>query len=146
MLFPKYSAARLKKLRRDRDRLMAVWEEKRRAMVNPNKDQSDEFWHARRSEIDPIREEIEQQLSLQLVAQAQRYDVPVPEFVDDNGGPWREPEYSAHYFLNEAARAELRSAIRKEQRERSEILRTWLTVVLSVIGAVTGIAALLFRK
>jgi hypothetical protein len=145
MLFPKYSAARLKKLRRDRDRLMAVWDEKRRAMVNPNKDQSDEFWEARRSEIEPVSEEIEQQLSMQLVAQAERYDVPVPKFVDD-GGPWTEPEYSSHYFLNEAARGELRSAIRKEKKERSEILRTWLTVVLSVIGAVTGIAALLFRK
>jgi cell division protein FtsB len=38
------------------------------------------------------------------------------------------------------------SAIRKEQKERSEILRTWLTVVLSLIGAVCGVAALLFRK
>jgi hypothetical protein len=124
---------------------MAVWDEKRRTMVNPNRDQSDEFWEARRSEIGPVHEEIEQQLSMQLVAQAERYDVPVPEFVDD-GGPWKEPEYSSHYFLNEAARGELRSAIRKEKKERSEILRTWLTVVLSVIGAVTGIAALLFRK
>jgi len=26
------------------------------------------------------------------------------------------------------------------------ILRTWLTVVLSVVGAVCGVAALLFRK
>jgi hypothetical protein len=146
MLFPKYSSARLKKLRKDRDRVTAIWDEKRRAMVKPNKDRSDEFWDARRSEIAPINEQIDQQLSMQLVAQAERWDVPVPKFTDDDSGPWTEPEYSSHYFLNEAARAELRSAIRKEKKERSEILRTWLTVILSVIGAVTGIAALLWRE
>jgi hypothetical protein len=57
--------------------------------------------------------------------------------------PGQRPEYISPFFLNKVARAELRSAIRKEQ---SEILRTWLAVVLSTIGAVCGIAALLLKK
>lgn len=93
----------------------------------------------------PVREEIEYQLSAQLVAKANRYQVPVPAFVED-GGPWTEPDYISPFFLNEVARAELRSAIRKEQKERSDILRTWLTVVLSIIGAVCGVTALLLKK
>jgi hypothetical protein len=119
--------------------------EKRKDIVKASMAQTDEFWSERRDALGPLNEEIEYQLSAQLIAQSGRYQMPVPELVGD-GGPWTEPEYISPYFLNEVARAELRSAIRKEKKERSEILRTWLTVVLSVIGAVCGVAALFIRK
>jgi hypothetical protein len=142
-IVPAYSRSRLKALRKEATELEAIWDEKRKPKTNKN--ESDEYWSERRDAMGPVREEIEYQLSAQLTAKANRYQVPIPAFVED-GGPWTDPDYITHFFLNEAARAELRSAIRKEQKERSEILRTWLTVVLSVIGAVCGVAALLFRK
>lgn len=144
-IVPVYSKSRLKELRKQLSELEAIWDAKREALVKPTMAQSDEFWSERRDALGPLNEEIQYQLSAQLIAQADRYQVPVPAFVED-GGPWTDPEYISPFFLNEFARAELRSAIRKEQKERSEILRTWLTVVLSVIGAVCGVAALLFRK
>jgi hypothetical protein len=144
-ILPVYSRSRLKELRNQRAQLEVIWDEKREALVKPTSDEYDEYWAERRDAFGPVREEIEYQLSAQLIAQADRYQVPVPAFVGD-GGPWTEPDYISPCFLNEVARAELRSAIRKEQKERSEILRTWLTVVLSIIGAVCGVAALLFRK
>jgi hypothetical protein len=144
-IVPSYSRSKLKQLRKQREQLAAEWDAKRAALVKPTSVQYDEFWAERRDALGPLREEIEYQLSAQLIAQAERYQVPVPTFVED-AGPWTEPEYISPFFLNEVARAELRSAIRKEQKERSEILRTWLTVVLSVIGAVCGAAALLFKK
>ncbi|MBX9693501.1 MAG: hypothetical protein K2Z81_14020 [Cyanobacteria bacterium] len=130
-------------LRKQLAQLEPVWDAKRNRKAK--KDEDEEYWSDRRDALGPIREEVEYQLSAKLIAQAQRYEVPIPAFVDD-GGPWTESEYISPYYLNEIARAELRSAIRKEQKERSEILRTWLTVVLSVIGAVCGVAALLLRK
>jgi hypothetical protein len=142
-ILPGYSRSKFKELRKQLARLEAVWDEKRNPKAN--KIEADQYWDERRDELGPIYEEIQYQLSTQLTEQAHRYQVPVPAFVDD-GGPWTEPEYISPYYLNEVARSELRSAIRKEQKERSEILRTWLTVVLSVIGAVCGVAALLFRK
>jgi hypothetical protein len=142
-ILPAYSRSRLKQLRKQLARLEAEWDQKRNPKAN--KLEADEYWAERRDELAPIQEAIEYQLSARLIAQANRYQVPVPAFVNE-GGPWTEPEYISPFFLNEVARAELRSAIRKEQKERSEILRTWLTVVLSVIGAVCGVAALLLRK
>jgi hypothetical protein len=144
-ILPTYSKSRLKRLRRELSALEVAWDEKRLALAKPTPTESDEFWAERRDALGPVSEEIEYQLSAQLIAQADRYQVPVPSFVDDEG-PWTAPEYISSYFLNQVARAELRSAIRKEQKERSEILRTWLTVVLSTIGAVCGVAALLLKK
>jgi hypothetical protein len=140
---PPYSRSRLRALRKQVDELSTVWDEKRKALRTLQ--ENDMYWAERRDVIGPLQEEIQYQLSKQLIEKAARYDVPVPAFVEDEG-PWTEPEYISPYFLNEAARAELRAAIRKEQKERSEILRTWLTVVLSIIGAVCGVAALLFKK
>jgi hypothetical protein len=142
---PPYSRSKLKKLRKQYEQLEAEWDAKRAARVKPTRFEDDEFWSDRRDAFGPISEEIEYQLTAQLLAQARRYQVPIPAFVEEDG-PWTEPQYISPYFLNEVARTELRSAIRKEQKERSEILRTWLTVVLSTIGAVCGVAALLLKK
>jgi hypothetical protein len=126
-IVPAYSRSRLRALRKDAAELEAVWDEKRNPKANKN--ESDAYWAERRDAMGPVHEEIEYHLSAQLIANANRYQVPIAAFVED-GGPWTDAEYISHFYLNEAARAELRSAIRKEQKERSEILRTWLTVVL----------------
>jgi DNA repair exonuclease SbcCD ATPase subunit len=144
-ILPVDSKSKQKELRKQLSELEAIWDSKREALVKPTMAQSDEFWSERRDALGPLQEEIQYQLSAQLIAQANRYQVPVPAFVED-GGPWTEPEYISPFFLNEVARAELRTAIRKEQKERSEILRTWLTVILGLIGAVCGVAALLIKK
>jgi hypothetical protein len=144
-IVPANSKSRLKALRKEAAVLEAVWDEKRKGIAKATMEQSDEYWAERREALGPVHEEIEYQLSAQLIVKANRYQVPVPAFIEE-GGPWADAEYISHFYLNEAARAELRSAIRKEQKERSEILRTWLTVVLSIIGAVCGVAALLLKK
>jgi hypothetical protein len=144
-ILPPYSRSTLKRLRKKRAEVEAIWDARRAALVKPNATEYDQFWAERRDALGPLNEGIEYQLSAKLIAQAERYEVPVPAFAED-GGPWTEPEYTIAYYLNEVARADLRATIRKEQKDRSEILRTWLTVVLSVIGAVCGVAALLLRK
>jgi hypothetical protein len=103
-ILPTYSKSRLKRLRRELSALEVAWDEKRLALAKPTPTESDEFWAERRDALGPVSEEIEYQLSAQLIAQADRYQVPVPSFVDDEG-PWTAPEYISSYFLNQVARA-----------------------------------------
>jgi len=134
----------IKELRRKARNVEEMWAIKRKALVNPTMAEYDQFWAERREVLEPVLEQIAYLSSQVLIDEAARYELPIPEFKEE-GGAWVQPSYGLIYYLNDAARAALRSEIRKERKERSEIARTWLTVVLSVIGAVTGVAALLIR-
>ena len=134
----------IKELRRKARTVEEMWAIKKTALINPTMVEYDQFWAERREALTPINEQIANLSSQVLIDEAVRYELPIPEFKEE-GGAWVQPEYGLIYYLNDVARAALRSDIRKEKKERSEILRTWLTVVLSIIGAVTGVAALLIR-
>jgi hypothetical protein len=144
MLFVDDRKRLVKQLRRKARNVEEMWAIKKKGLVNPSMAEYDEFWADRRAALDPINEQIANITSQVLIDEAVKYEVPIPEFKED-GGAWVQPDYGLIFYLNDTARASLRSEIRKEKKERSEILRTWLTVVLSVIGAVTGVAALLSR-
>lgn len=46
-------------------------------------------------------------------------------------------------YLSQEARISLRDAIRRERRERSEVLRLWLSAIGAIIGAITGLVGAL---
>jgi hypothetical protein len=145
MLFIHNPKRTIRQLRRKHRNVSEMWDIKKKSLINPSMEEYDAFWADRREALLPINEEISRITSQMLIDEANKYEIPISEFKQE-GGDWVQPEYGLVYYLNDEARASLRSSIRKEKKERSEILRTWLTVVLSVIGAVTGVAALLFRK
>jgi hypothetical protein len=89
-----YNRSRLKQLRKQQAVLEAEWDEKRAARVTPTRTEDDEFWNDRRDALGPINEEIQYQLSAQLLAQAERYQVPIPAFVEDAG---QSPSTSVHF-------------------------------------------------
>jgi flagellar motor component MotA len=47
------------------------------------------------------------------------------------------------HYLDEEALTSLRSAVRKEQKERSENFRTWTALAVGIIGALIGLVAAL---
>lgn len=71
--------------------------------------------------------------------QAQRYLIPTP---NDEAYITAKQDRRFHYFDQETL-ASLRSAVRKEQKERSENFRTWATLILGIIGALIGLVATL---
>ncbi|MEH2627385.1 hypothetical protein V1292_005440 [Bradyrhizobium sp. AZCC 1719] len=71
--------------------------------------------------------------------QAQRYLLPTP---NDQAYIRSKLDKRFSYF-DEETLAALRSAVRKEQKERSENFRTWATLAIGIIGALIGLAAML---
>jgi hypothetical protein len=47
--------------------------------------------------------------------------------------------FNAVEFMSKAAISEVRDAIRKERKERSEITRLWMGTVAPIISALTGL-------
>jgi hypothetical protein len=71
-----------------------------------------------------------------LLDQADKLLIPRPEV--KIGETWIESPVSG-YHLNPDTTRDLRDAIRKERKERSEVFRLWLGTIGGIIGALTGI-------
>ncbi|MGY2905244.1 hypothetical protein [Bradyrhizobium sp. URHC0002] len=71
--------------------------------------------------------------------QAQRYLLPMPN--DEAYIPAKQDR--RFHYIDQETLTSLRSAVRKEQKERSENFRTWATLVLGIIGALIGLVAML---
>ena len=109
------------------------------------------------SEIQVNNDEVSQLNSRWLIEEAKRYDIEVPEnkFEDreedweksNDKGDWEWSYVRETWILNSGARAELRLAIRKEQKERRELWQmklVWATLT-GIIGALTGLVSALHR-
>lgn len=85
-----------------------------------------------------VRDEISYLVSEHLLFQAIKYRLPFPseEFNDDQ---YENLDTTRRSVLSYDAERELRSAIRVERKERSELARSWLTGIAVIIGAVTGL-------
>lgn len=90
-------------------------------------------------------DDISEIVTQRLTELAAYYLVPVPErssqAKDDfpeEGAAWVRSDISRRFHLSNAAASDLRSAIRKEQRERSELVFRWLPILFGVIGAIAG--------
>ncbi len=88
--------------------------------------------------VDELNDDILETHHRYVRAQAGKWLVPVPEF-KTAGGAWEESQFTGKWRLTEHALAELRSAIRKEQKEYREAWQGWLTPIIGVTGALTGL-------
>lgn len=106
----------------------------------------------RRFEIEQIEEEDNQLLSGQLIRQARRLRVPIPHRFKEDGKPsehWYEGQYLGGWYLTNEGVARLRDEIRKERRARQDSRAhwvVWVSALTGVIGALTGLIAVLTRK
>ncbi len=102
--------------------------------------------HNREMELSLIDDEISQLVTSRLLSLAEDNLIPTPplNFVSPNAA-WEQSILKRHYHLTTAAAADLRAAIRKEQRERSELFFKWLSGLTGLVGAAIGLIALLAR-
>ncbi len=106
----------------------------------------DEIIHNREMEFTLINDEIAQLVTSRLLSLADDNLIPTPslDFRSPNSA-WVQSRVTNHYHLSIEAAAELRAAIRKEQRERSELFFKWFSGLTGLIGALIGLIALLLR-
>jgi hypothetical protein len=106
----------------------------------------------RMAEIEMIEEEEAQLYTRQLLREAKRFRVPRPRIYGPNGKPtaeWEEGHYFGQWHLTEAGIGKIRKEIRKEYRwqfERRSQWVLWFTAITGIIGALTGLVAILTTR
>jgi hypothetical protein len=73
---------------------------------------------------------------------ANRMLIPTPEFKTE-GGAWMESQQTGLYHLTPQALHELRATIRAEQKARREEWTVWFVLATGVIGALSGLIAII---
>jgi hypothetical protein len=102
-------------------------------------------------EIELADDDISLLVTNRLTALAEDFLIPVPANVTKRGdfpeddAAWIESPITGRWHLSRAAAADLRAAIRKEERERSELAFRYLAGMTGVIGTLIGLVALLVR-
>jgi hypothetical protein len=104
-------------------------------------------------ELNFIEDNIHQLLHTYLTSEAEKHFVPVPEFDfrrkrsdESDSGKWERSDVSDRYRLTQDAIRELRSAIRAERKESSELARSWLTGLTGLIGVLIGLLAIILGR
>jgi hypothetical protein len=135
----------LRRLQRARTRSQARYARLREQHLRNNASDEDMqlLTHNELGEMDDIDEGLHLLHTRELIKQAERYFLSVPEF-KRSGGDWEQTRLQELWVLRRAALQDLRSAIRKEQKERRELRQMnliWVTALTGAIGALTGLVA-----
>lgn len=109
---------------------------------SPTHEDKERLYFEFRSEQQLYEDELALLISSYLTSVARRMFLPVPEF-KENGGEWEEAPSTGRYHLTSAALSTLRSAIRREQKEKHELWLLWLAALTGFVGAITGLVAVL---
>jgi len=102
-----------------------------------------------RFEIDLNDEEEDAYLTRKLLAKARRLRVPVPHRHNEDkteADHWYEGHYTGRWYLTSSGISALREEIRRELKARHEGRAhwvVWLSALTGLIGAITGLVALL---
>ena len=105
-----------------------------------------------RYEIDMHDEKEDALVTRRLLATAQRFRVPVPHRHNEDKSEsdhWYQGHYTGGWYLTNRGISLLREEIRKESKARHEARSrwvVWLSALTGLVGAVTGLVALLTRK
>lgn len=82
-----------------------------------------------------------------LIAQAERYMLPVPQWKSDSPH-WQQDSMEHRWYLTPAAIADLRGRIRREEKERFERWSRWIPILSGIkglVGSAIGLVALLIN-
>lgn len=122
----------------------------REAKRKKDQHSADEWYSINGWEFDSIDAEIKHNDTRDLLDEAEGLYLPVPEPGDESKWIPKDDLNSFENFavLTPDAMTELRSAIRKEQRERRETVESWakivgaiMTILTGLVGAVIGLVA-----
>jgi hypothetical protein len=95
-------------------------------------------------EMTLLDDDISELVTRRLLALAEDNLISPPPF-DANGEAWQQSHISARYYLSEQAAMDLRTTIRRERREQSELAFRWIAAITGLGGVLIGLVALLLR-
>lgn len=77
-----------------------------------------------------------------LWKQSEKFLIPAAKYMTD-GAQWEQSEISGLWRLNQVAIANLKDAVRQEQKDRRERWLGWITALTGLIGALIGLVSVL---
>lgn len=117
-----------------------------RALRERNTDAYESLKHWRSVELGMLDSEIESLKTGRLIAHAERLMLPTPAVNHpDEDGPWDFEMHTGMRYLTREAMVILRRQIREEIHERRQTVSFWITGLVGVIGALTGLLSVLLR-
>jgi len=139
----------LKKLQRARSNIYYLYETRRDEYrkLHADAEQLRELSDNEIYELGTLDEKIHQLYSQHIIARAERYLLPIPE-IQDPDGEWEIGRITGGFCLQREALSSLLSAIRVEQNHRREAAQAklmWMAASTGLIGAITGLVAVLSR-
>ena len=108
--------------------------------------------HDQRFELVMLQEEEDVLFTCRLLRQANRLRVPIPSRYSSEGqlaDDWEETQYLGALCLTDRGVSKLREEIRREVRWRHEQRAhwiAWLSAITGVVGAFTGLIAVLYHR
>jgi hypothetical protein len=93
---------------------------------------------------DEYQDEITSLVTDHLRQKARKLMLPLPNYSDEES--WEQSKFSNRYILTEKGIFDLKTKIRNEQKEILQLYLPWLTLIVGVIGALTGLFAVILRK
>jgi len=103
-----------------------------------------EVYQSESFELDMINEEIAVLKTRYLRYRAEKKSLPIPQ-MNDKDGLWETGHYTGRWYLTNKGITELLSLIRKDRKERMEIFSYWVAILFGLIGAITGLIAVIKR-
>jgi hypothetical protein len=109
-----------------------------------------EFAHM--EELALLSEEQEALFTRHLLKTARRLKVPIPRHHDEEGGimgQWEQGSRLGMWYLTPSGISELRSSVRSEMRwhiERRAHWVTWFAALTGILGALTGLLAIILNS
>lgn len=100
--------------------------------------------HSSHFEESMVDEEISILATDNLISKARRRFVPIPSH--ETEGMWDQCDtISNRYVLTSKGISEVRSSLRKEQKEQIELAVMILAILTGIIGAITGLVAVIMK-
>jgi hypothetical protein len=135
------------KLRRERHNNLKQWQRNIDQAKNESKSSADigEMNGHHLAEMARFEDEIRFLVTRRILDKLDRYLLPHSRSVlDGDASAWQEAKtHAGKFYLTDQAIFELRGLIRKEQKERSELLLARLAALTGLVGALTGLIAVL---
>ena len=94
--------------------------------------------------LDNINEEIAVLITQYFRHKAEKKFLPVPP-INDKDGFWEQGQYTGKWYLTKKGITELQSLIRKDGKEKREMFSYWISILFGLIGAITGLIAVIKR-
>ena len=103
-----------------------------------------EVYESERFALDEIDDQIQGLVTNRLVYKARKYLLDVPPFSEE-GGLWDYSHFTRKHHLTEEGICQISKTIRTYAKERRQTVTFYLTILFGLIGALTGLIAVIKR-